>query len=336
MTLLTQYSQIDIAAWDRLLFESPCTSWFQSSEAFRFFGSLGFMDPFVIGVANGGELLGVTVGYIQADGGWFKQQLSRRAIIIGGPLVSENITDEQLSALLTTVKQLPAVRRCIYIESRNLNDYSRWRRIFEACGFSYVPHCNFHQDTTSMDAIKSKLSRTRKRHIHVGLRDGATIGEVTTDAEENEFYSILSKLYRHKVKKPIPPQVFFHKLRSIPSARLLTVKHNGRVIGGMAYVELHGRVGYEWYVCGLDDTYKNLYPSELATYAGLQYAASSGCTRFDYMGAGKPNVHYGVRDFKALFGGVLVEHGRYLHVNKSLLYNLGKTAINTLEKIHIH
>lgn len=334
MTILKQYGQIDSAVWDKLLKDSPVASWFQSREAYCFFDSMGFMDAFVVAVVEGDELMGIVVGYIQGDGGKLKQCVSRRAIITGGPLLSENITDSQLSALLTAVRQLPSVKRCIYIETRNLNDYSRWRNTFEACGFNYVPHYNFHQDTTSLEAVNNKLSRTRKRHIHVGLRDGATLGEASTKAEVKEFYSILSNLYRHKVKKPLPPLEFFIKILSLPSAKILIVNHQGHVIGGMAYMEVARRVGYEWYVCGMDDIYKNLYPSELATYAGLQCAANNGCPRFDFMGAGKPGVPYGVRNFKALFGGELVEHGRYLHLNKPLLYNLGKAAINILEKLH--
>ena len=97
-------------------------------------------------------------------------------------------------------------------------------------------------------------------------------------------------------------------------------------------MELSGKVGYEWYVCGMDDTYKTLYPSELATYAGLKYAANNGCSRFDYMGAGKPGVPYGVRDFKALFGGELVEHGRYLHICKPLIYKTGEFIIHLISR----
>jgi len=334
MTLLKQYSQIDTSAWEKLLKESPVASWFQSDEAYCFFDSLSFMETFVVAVVEGETLMGLTVGYIQGDGGMLKKRLSRRAIIIGGPLLSKDITKAQLTAMLTAVRQLPAVKKCIYIETRNLNDYSCWRGTFEECGFEYVPHYNFHQDTTSMEAINSKLSRTRKRHIHVGLRDGATLGEASTEAEVDEFYDILSDLYRHKVKKPLPPREFFQKMLALPSAKILTVNYQSHVIGGMAYIELFERVGYEWYVCGMDDKYKTLYPSELATYAGLKCASNSGCPRFDFMGAGKPGVSYGVRDFKALFGGELVEHGRFLHLNKPLLYNLGKVAINILEKLH--
>jgi lipid II:glycine glycyltransferase (peptidoglycan interpeptide bridge formation enzyme) len=50
------------------------------------------------------------------------------------------------------------------------------------------------------------------------------------------------------------------------------------------------------------------------------------------MGAGKPDEGYGVRDFKAKFGGELVEHGRYLYLCKPMMYKLGKKIIEQLKK----
>lgn len=332
MNTLTHYSQIDPQQWDALVRDSNVSSWFQTREAYLFFESLSFMEPFVIAVTEDDRLQGITVGYVQCDGGKLKQRLSRRAIIVGGPLLSDQISDSQLSAMLSAVREHASAAHCIYIETRNLNDYSSWRNIFEFNGFLYVPHLNFHQDTSSIEAVDSKLSRTRKRHIHVGLRDGATIAPATCTEDVEAFYDILYDLYLNKVKKPLLPKEFFLKLYDVPSAHILTVKHEGKVIGGMAYVELQGKVGYEWYVCGMDDTYKTLYPSELATYAGLQYAANNGCPYFDYMGAGKPGIPYGVRDFKEKFGGTLVEHGRFLYLCQPLIYKLGKAAISIISK----
>lgn len=332
MTLLSQYSQIDHVAWEQLTSTSPVRSWFQTSEAYQFFDQFDSMESFVVAVSDNNRLMGLITGYIQADGSWLKQRLSRRAIIVGGPLLADDITSEQLAAMLNALRD-NLKRRYIYIETRNLNDYSRWRDTFEKCGFKYVPHLNFHQDTSSTEAIDSELNRTRKRHIHVGLRDGATLSQATSEAEIDEFYNILSDLYRHKVRKPLPPREFFQQLCLLPSAKLLTVNYQGHIIGGMAYVALQGHVGYEWYVCGMDDSFKKLYPSELATYAGLQQAATTGCPRFDYMGAGKPGEAYGVRDFKAQFGGTLVEHGRFLRVNKPLIYGAATMALNLLGKM---
>ena len=54
--------------------------------------------------------------------------------------------------------------------------------------------------------------------------------------------------------------------------------------------------------------------------------------RFDVMGAGKPNVPYGVRDFKAEFGGQLVEHGRFLHICQPFLYRIGTLGVRLLKQ----
>ena len=90
---------------------------------------------------------------------------------------------------------------------------------------------------------------------------------------------------------------------------------------------------YEWFVCGEDGVYPHVFPSSYATYAGIKYAAEHGCARFDMMGAGKPDEAYGVRDFKAKFGGTEVEHGRFLCVTKPLLYNIGVLGVKILKSI---
>ena len=62
------------------------------------------------------------------------------------------------------------------------------------------------------------------------------------------------------------------------------------------------------------------------------YVVVHGCNRFDMMGAGKPDEAYGVRDFKARFGGEQVEYGRFLYIRKSLLYWIGKLGVKFLKK----
>ena len=89
---------------------------------------------------------------------------------------------------------------------------------------------------------------------------------------------------------------------------------------------------YEWFECGLNSEYKEQYPSVMATWAGMEYAAEHGCARYDMMGAGEPNVPYGVRDFKSEFGGKLVEHGRFLCICKPWLYKIGKLGVKLLKR----
>lgn len=332
MNIFKNYNEINLSQLSSLIKRATAT-WFQSAEAYNFYASLpNLFEPFVFGIENDDLLKGIIVGYITKENSFIKQILTRRAIIIGGPALADDITDEELSLLLSTTKS-ELRHKAIYVETRNFNDYSKWRTVFEKCGFKYEPHLNFHVDTTSEDVINSNLGKSRKRDIKTSFRDGATIVENPTVSQVESYYEILSNLYKSKVKTPLFPFEFFKKLWENKDGRFLLVQLNDSIIGGTVCVEEKNKCLYEWFVCGKDGEYKSIFPSSVATYAGIKYASEHGCTKFDMMGAGSPAESYGVRDFKAKFGGKLVEHGRFCYVCKPLLYQIGKLGVWILKRI---
>ena len=357
MTQLLTYPNIDPQQWQALIDRSPYATWFQTKEAYEFYAANpAEMTPFAVGIEEDEHLSGVIVGYTTQEKNPIKQILTCRSIIIGGPLLDKHISDEALSALLGAVAQCPASRLIassphrlasdsdhastpytlhptpIYIESRNFHDYSKWRNIFEANGFQYQPHLNFHVDTSSMEVVDKNLGKSRKRDIRTTIRDGVTPVYQPTIAQVKEYYQILQNLYITKVKTPLFSWNFFEQLHRTEHARFILTEYQDRIIGGTVCVELPNRALYEWFACGEDGVYDHIYPSCYATYLGIKYAAESGCQIFDMMGAGKPDEAYGVRDFKAKFGGELVEHGRFLCIRKPLLYKLGKLGVKLLKK----
>lgn len=331
MTQLLTYPDIDPQQWNELVLSSPTATWFQTKEAYEFYAANPVeMKPFAVGINEDNNLKGLVVGYITNEKNSIKQFLTRRAIIIGGPLLDKNISDEALKILLLAVKRL--LKDVIYIETRNFNDYTQWKSIFEHCGFNYQPHLNFHVDTTSVDLVESRLGKNRKRDIKTSIRDGATVIEHPTIEQVRTYYAMLKHLYTTKIKTPLFSWDFFEKLYAHPNGRFILVELNGEIIGGTVCVELPERCLYEWFVCGRDGEWKSIFPSSLATYAGIRYAAEHSCSRFDMMGAGKPDEAYGVRDFKARFGGEQVEYGRFLCVCKPLLYWIGKIGVKLMKK----
>ena len=318
--------------WKALLSISRTRSFFQSRECYDLYAANpSFMQPFCVSVEDKGKLKGVIIGYIQRDGGRIKQFLSRRAIINGGPLLANDITEEALTSLLTETKKM-LQGKAIYVECRNFEDYSQYNRVFESCGFSYVPHLNFHIDTSSEEVVNQNLGKSRKRDIRTSFRDGAEIIELPTLEEVHDFYAILSNLYNKKVKTPLYPFPFFQYLYQQDYSKFLLVRLNGKIIGGTVCVCLSGYAVYEWFACGEDGVHKSIYPSTVATYAGIRYAAQNGYKHFDMMGAGKPDEGYGVRDFKAKFGGQMVEHGRFQNVIVPVLYRIGKLGVYILKR----
>ena len=103
MLKVVEVHEIELDSWDGLSKSSPVTTWFQTPEAYLFFSSLSFMETFAFGVKNEGVLKGVVVGYVQKDGGRLKRFLSRRAIVIGGPLFADDITDEEALLLYIAI-----------------------------------------------------------------------------------------------------------------------------------------------------------------------------------------------------------------------------------------
>lgn len=330
--MITINNTIDPAAWKELVANSSTANFFQTKECYDFYASLSFLDPFIFGVTEDNELKGVIVGYIQKDGGKIKQFFSKRAIVIGGALLADDISSGTLSALLLHCS-IQLKKRAIYIEFRNFNDYSRHKYVFAKYGFEYMPHLNFHIDCSSEDIVNQNLGKSRKRDIKTSLRDGATFINTPTLDNVRDYYTILHDLYTTKVKTPLFPFEFFEQLYYQPFSKFLLIALNDKIIGGTVCVVLGDKTIYEWFACGIDGAYKNIYPSTLATYSGIKYTYENNISRFDMMGAGKPEDSYGVRDFKAKFGGALVEYGRFIHITNPLLYNIGKLGVKILKKI---
>ena len=336
-------NDIERVTWNALVETSATGTWFQTPEAYDFFASQPeLFRPFVIGIENEGRLRGVGVGYVTVENSALKQFMMRRAIIIGGPALADDCTAVEVTELMKTVR-MELKGETIYVESRNFNDYSKWKEAFKNAGFEYQPHLNFHVDTSSVDVVEANLGKSRKRDIRTTIREGVSIKSIydlrfqISDLEREqvvqEYYAILEKLYKTKVKTPLFPVEFFLELSKHKDARFLLTELNGKIIGGTVCVAQEAKCLYEWFACGEDGVYPHVFPSCYATYAGIRYAAEHNMPRFDMMGAGKPDEADGVRDFKAKFGGKEVEYGRFLCVTKPLLYNMGVIGVKLLKKL---
>lgn len=334
---------IDRKEWSRLVQSSSTGTWFQTPEAYEFFASMPeLFRPFVFAIISKPEsdsgsknketLRGVCVGYVTKEKNPIKQIFTRRAIIIGGPALADDCTDEEVIALMKAVREM-LQSQAIYVETRNFNDYSRWKGALEAAGFEYQAHLNFHVDCSNAEAMWNRMSDNRRRQIKKALKNGVEITEAQNEQEVAEWYEILKELYRTKVKTPLFPLSFFLKFGKLGVGKYLIVKYEGRIIGGIMCPILEHKGIYEWFVCGKDSEYRNQNPSVMATYAAMEYGHKHGLPRFDFMGAGKPNEPYGVREFKARFGGEEVEYGRFQCIKQPLLYRIGFWGVKILKKI---
>lgn len=322
--------QIDKQQWQHLLHISSCANFFQSQACFEFYSSLSFLKSFVFGVSENGILQAVAVGYIQKNGNVIKQYLSGRAIIPGGILLANDISSSVLGELLSDL--IDGLRKeAIFLEIRNLNDYSFWKNDFCRKGFEYIPHLNIQIDTTDRDEVWKGLSKSKRRQIRLAEKNGTVCRLAKSEEDIKAFYLCLKKFYKTKVKTPLFPLEFFLKLAVNEYGRIFVIKLNEKIIGGIACVIFDKKCVYEWFVCGEDLEHTNNYPSVYATWSAINFAIENNMSRFDFMGAGSPGKSYGVREFKSKFGGKEVENGRFLYIFSPVKYKIGKSGIRILK-----
>jgi len=323
MKVLTN-NQIPLQEWSYFLASNKHASPFQTVAFYQLFNSVNRLRADAVAVTYNGSIKALAVVTIQKEAG-FGSYFSRRAIIYGGPLVAEDYP-EALDILLKNVSgRLKG--KVIYTETRNLSDFSFCGDIFVKNGYQYIPYLNIILDTGNPDRVLQNVSNSRIRQIRAAKREHVTWEVASDTGEVREFYRILYRLYTEKIGKPLLPLSFFEGFLETGPGKILLVKFENKIIGGILCPILDQKTIYEYYVCGLDAEYPKQYPSVMATWAAIEYAMENNISQFDFMGAGSPAKKYGVRDFKLRFGGSEVENGRFIRINNRFLYLTGRLAL---------
>lgn len=240
-----------------------------------------------------------------------------RLQINGAPMIKEDhpAKSEILAGLLGEVKNFTS-RLVETVEFRNFPVSPGEKNIFESSGFRYEAHLNLIKPLTTNEEAWYSLSKCRRRQIRKSLKNGTRVIVADEISQVRQMYRILYHLYSHKIHKKLPPfrtfADFFFRSNKMADGVILVVLSGETVIGGIVCLLEEHRSLTEWYVCGLDHTFKDHYPSVLATWAGIRYACEKGLPVFNFLGLGKPTIPYGVRDFKLRFGGEVADYGRFV------------------------
>ena len=316
---------------EQFVYNHPNANFFQSTRAYNFFKSLPSYNPVLLVANEENEITGTLLAVVIKEGNGINGYFSRRCIVWGGPLVKDENPEVYSKLLYELNRKMSSM--AIYTEFRNFFDQSCKKELFEKFNYQFNEHLNFIVPTISIEETKSKLSKSKVKQIKKTIQNGAEIVQAKCIEDVKEFFTILDTLYKEKVKKPLASFVFFQKFFEDESlGKYFLLKKDNQVIGGIMCPIYKDKI-YEWFVCGLDGKFKDVYPSVLATWAPIEYALSNGLKYFDFMGAGKPDEDYGVREFKSRFGGELVNYGRFIKVNNRFLFNLGKLGLKILKKI---
>jgi len=189
----------------------------------------------------------------------------------------------------------------------------------------YEDHLNYLIDLQrSPEEILQSIGKRTRKQIRRGLRRAEVHIETVTRLQQVELcYKILAQTYK-QAQVPLSDislfQAAFEILYPKNMIRLILAKI-GNVYVGASIELLFKDIVYGWYG-GVDRAYSKYTPNELIIWDILKWGAEKGYRVYDFGGAGKPDEEYGVRDFKAKFGGELVNYGRNICVHSPRLLRL--------------
>jgi lipid II:glycine glycyltransferase (peptidoglycan interpeptide bridge formation enzyme) len=264
-------------------------------------------------------------------------RLTTRAVVYGGVLYEHNAEGyTALEQLLQTYTAETKKQGILFTEFRNLADLTEVQPLLEKCKFTFEGHLNYliDLDRPSEEVMQSIGSRTRKQ-IRRGLRrEAVTISEVNDKSQLVEWYDLLQKTYS-VAQVPLGDITLFEAAFDIlhPKGmiKFLVATVEGQLVSCSAEL-LFKHIIYGWY-SGTDRAYSSYIPNELLMWHLLEWGANSEQYRvYDFGGAGKPDEEYGVRDFKAKFGGDLVNFGRNIFVHQPSLLKVSKLGYELYQR----
>jgi serine/alanine adding enzyme len=325
-------NEIQMDKWSNLLERSPYSSPFQTRQFYDIVNSVATYNANAIAVEDEGNLQSLALIAFQKEpgiGGYF----SRRGIVYGGPLLS--LENQEANTLLIKGISRYFSKKAIYFETRNAFDYSSFKEIFRLNGWNYSSHLNVKLNIHNKEIkdILSGMKYNRRREVRISLDAGTNYGSCETKDELRALYKILKKLYKEKVKLPLPSFEFFSGIMDSSIGKIFFVEHNSNIIGGSICLFLPGKEIYTMYYCGDRDYSKKLFPTHLSILAAIEFGLAQNVKSLDFMGAGKRDKEYGVRQYKLEFGGELVEHGRFLKISRPVLFQLGNTGLKFYKKL---
>ncbi len=330
-------NQLDEAIWRDFVDHHPAGQIFHTPEMYRVFSATPGHRPTLWAVVDRHDrpLALFLPVEITLKGGPF-YRLTTRAVSYADVLTAPG--DEGLAALdLLLANYRQAVgRRILFTEIRNLSDASALQPVLQKHGFAFEGHLNYLIDLTRPpeEILQSFGKRTRKR-IRKGLRDNIVqVSEVTRAADLPRWYSPLQETYQHARVPLAERRMFenaFETLYNKGMVKFLIAEVDGHVAA--CSVELVYRdIIYGWYG-GSDRRYSAAYPNEMLMWHILRWGAENQFRVYDFGGAGKPDEEYGVRDFKAKFGGELVNFGRSTCVHNPLLLQFSKMGYGLFRRL---
>ncbi len=320
--------ELDATVWDAFVEAHPHSTIYHTRAMHEVFRRTPGHEPLLWAALDerGTPVALLTAVRITLRSGWTRA-LTTRVVSYGAFLAEESARGvDALAAVLEAHAQ--AAGEALFTELRHMHDPAPWRAALARAGYQWEPHLNFliplHEGE---EAVWKRMKRSAREKVRQAQKRGVEAREVTCVDDVTLCYQLLQEVYTD-VRVPLAPLDLFTAAYEVlvpqGKAKFWLAYYEGQPVGTRITL-VHRDTLLDWYA-GARRSVRRVRPNDFLVWHVLRWGIAQGYRVFDFGGAGHPDVPYGVRDFKAKFGGELVNYGRSTAVHHPWRLCLSRTA----------
>jgi serine/alanine adding enzyme len=332
INFITTPDNLVLQACDEFVSNHPSGNIYQTSKFLDIYNETRNYEPVFIAAESEEGIEAVLLAAIIKEYKGMAGQFTSRAVVTGGPVIKNN--DLQIMKQLLDFYNSIIRNRVIYTEIREVFP-SISTGAFSETGYIAEERLNIVVDLSKNEEdLWKEVHSKRRNEIRRAAKEGTSVRELKGVDEIELAYCILKEVY-DTARLPFADKTLFMSAYRILSpqkmVRYFGAFNDGKMIGTMVNLCYKDRV-IDWYA-GSRKEYYNKFPNDLIPWEVFLILKREGYRLFDFGGAGKPGVPYGVRDYKKKFGGEFIELNRYRHIHKPLLMKTGIIGLKLWQRL---
>lgn len=326
---------LDKGNWRRFVDEHPDGSIFHTPEMFEVFSRVkGFLPTLwaVIDDSDNPLALFLPTKITLIDG--FFRFLTTRATVFASVLTVPGPVGEKALNLLLKVYNQKVGKDVLYTKLRNVSNMAEVQSVLQDHGFDYEDHVNYLVDLTRpVDEIFANINKSGRSAVRRSQRRGVVPKELHNRSQIPAYYDLLLQTHL-RANFPLADVSLFYAVYDIlvpkGMAKMLFACVEDQYAAASLEMPYKDAI-YSWY-SGYDSAYSKTCPNDSLVWYILEWGAKNGYSTFDFGGAGAPGEPYSPRDFKAKYGGKLVNYGFNIRTHAPVRLKLSRVLYQIYQR----
>jgi hypothetical protein len=325
--------------WRDFVDQHPQGNIFHTPEMFHVFErARGFQPKLWAAVGDCGQVQALLLPVQVTLKNGLLRRLTTRSIAYGSVLYSLDPVGEQALTVLIQTYLREAGHKALFTELRYLSDSRPIQAVLEQCGFIYEDYQDYLIDVNRpIEDIWQSMTKGCRKSIRKFRNKDVVISEINDRSYLPIFYNLLQQTYQH-AGVPLSDISLFEAVYDIlvpkGMAKLLLARVKNDYVAASLEAPYKDMI-YSWY-SGFNRDSKAVNPNDGLVWYILEWGAKNGYRCYDFGGAGVAGEAYSVRDFKAKYGGRLVNFGRHICVHTPFVLAISRVGYQIYRQMIRH